>query len=417
MRLAVKRSSLAGARESEADDRRTASLAGWVIIATVLFNSILAVVNGNVTGLSSGVVIASEMLLFGAALALALRRYQSAMLPWIVLMGVAAVFAVLRWAGTGGFEAKYLRDALLIPTFVMLGMTAKPEQIARPIVMVALIAVAVMMLEALFLPQYRDLFKVQEYYIQTRGVDPASFWDTEVGLYPSAVREDRMLSFVNLHRLSSVFLEPVSLGNFCAILFAYLLACGRMMTKRSYFILSASIFALLVGCDGRLAIVGMLLIFAVSMIAPLLPKFSVVLYLPFSILGVCLLTWTAGFSPDGNDFPNRLAHTVSLLEAYGPMEYLGLSERFAEKAVDSGIAYSIATQSALGVAVMWIWVMVSARQNTTPQVRYLHAIALYLSITMLVSASFASIKTAAIMWFILGALQNDMPNVLRRQAG
>lgn len=396
------------------DDAQTANLAGLVIIATVLFNAILAIINGNLYELNSNHVIASEMMLFGAALALALRRYRSEMLPWFLLMFVAGLFAVLRWAGTGAFEAKYLRDVLLIPAFVILGMTVQPERLARPILLVALIAVAVMLLEAFFLPQYRDLFKVQEYYISTRDVDPASFWDTEVGLYPSAVREDRMLPFVDLHRLSSVFLEPVSLGNFCAILFAYLLAFGKRIPRRTYLVLAASVFALLVGCDGRLAIVGMMLIFAISLIAPFLPKFSVFLYLPFSILAVCVLTWTAGFSPDGNEFPNRLAHTVALLEAYGPMEYLGLSERFADRAVDSGIAYWIATQSALGVAVTWIWVMFSARQNTVPQVRYLHGIALYLSITMLVSASFASIKTAALMWFILGALQNDVPKRLQK---
>lgn len=400
-----------GAGATISDDAQSAALAGFVIIGTVLFNAVLAVINGNIVALTDKVVIASEMLLFGLALLLALRRYKSAMFPWLLLMVVAFAFATLRWAGTGAFEPKYLRDALLIPAFVMLGLTVKPERIARPIVIVTAIAVAVMLLEAFFLPLYRDLFKVQEYYIATRGVDPSSFWDTEVGLYPSAVREDRMLPFVDLHRLSSVFLEPVSLGNFCAVLFAYLLACGRLMTRQTYIVLSVSIFALLVGCDGRLAFVGMILIFAVSMIAPILPRYSAVLYLPMSILAVCVVTWTAGFTPDGNDFPNRLAHTVSLLEAYGPMEYFGLSERFADKAVDSGIAYSIATQSALGVAVMWVWVMVSARQNTTPQVKFLHAIALYLSITMLVSASYASIKTAALMWFILGALQNDKSNV------
>ena len=382
-------------------------LAGRVIIGAVLFNPVLAIINGHVKGLSDKSVIACEVILFASALLLALRRYQSAMVPWFLLMLVAAAFAILRLAGTGVFEPKYLRDALLIPTFILLGMTVSPHRITRTIVIVTAIAVAVELFEALFLDAYRDLFKVQDYYISTRGYSPEQFWDEEIALFPSAFRDDRMLPFVDLHRLSSVFLEPVSLGNYCAVLFAYLLAWGRNLPRATYLFLMTSVIVLLVGCDGRLAFVGMLLILAVSLIAPLLPKYSAALYLPASVIAVCLLTWLANLNPDGNDFPSRLALTAYLMQTFGPMEFFGLSDKFAVQAADSGIAYWITTQSALGVAIMWLFIVFGARHETAPQVRYLHAIALYLSVTMLVSASYASIKTAALMWFIFGALQND----------
>lgn len=383
-------------------------MAGLVIVGTVIFNPILAIVNGHVTGLNDKAVIACEVSLFAAALLLALRGYQRAMLPWFVFIVIAGMFALLRLAGTGVFEPKYLRDALLVPTFILLGMTVSPYRITRTIVIVTAIAVACEFFEAFFLDSYRDLFQVQDYYVATRGYSPEQFWDTEVALFPSAFRDDRMLSFVQLHRLSSVFLEPVSLGNYCAVLFAYLLAWGRNLPRRTYVFLMASVIVLLVGCDGRLAFVGMVLIFGVSIIAPFLPRFSAALYLPAAVIAVCLLTWWADLNPDGNDFPSRLALTAWLMQSFGPMEFLGLSDQFAEKAADSGIAYWISTQSLLGVSVMWLFVMIGSRQETTPQVRYLHAVALYLSVTMLVSASYASIKTAALMWFILGALQNDV---------
>ncbi|MDX2288234.1 MAG: hypothetical protein NW217_05365 [Hyphomicrobiaceae bacterium] len=384
-----------------------AALAGSVILAAILFNPVLAIVNGHVMGLSSKIVIAAEVAIVGLALVLTARRFTPAMTPWLVMMALAGVFALLRTLGTGSFEPKYLRDVMLIPVFVMLGMTVRPDRLGQTIGIATAITVAGMLVEGFRLDWYRDLFKVQDYYSATRGVSPEDFWDQEVGLYPSAVREDRLLAFVDVHRLSSVFLEPVSLGNFAAILMTYVLACHRWLSARMIVFLVLAGIALLVGCDGRLAFVGLFLILAVAALSPLLPPYSAVLFLPFAIVAVCLATWIGGFNHEGNDFPSRLAHTVWLLESYGPMEYLGLSDAFAAKAVDSGIAYLIYTQSALGVAAVWIMLTLSSRHETGPQVRYLNGIAVYVCATMLVSASFASIKTAALMWFILGALQND----------
>jgi putative polymerase len=54
-----------------------------------------------------------------------------------------------------------------------------------------------------------------------------------------------------------------------------------------------------------------------------------------------------------------------------------------------------------------VFIVFCSREDTTEQVRFTHAVCLYLALTLMVSFAFLSIKTAALLWFIYGALQNS----------
>ena len=64
----------------------------------------------------------------------------------------------------------------------------------------------------------------------------------------------------------------------------------------------------------------------------------------------------------------------------------------------------IITQSIIGAAVIWGFITLSADEATVEQKIYKNGVLLYLALTMMVSYSFLSIKTAAPIWFIFGAL-------------
>jgi putative polymerase len=113
-----------------------------------------------------------------------------------------------------------------------------------------------------------------------------------------------------------------------------------------------------------------------------------------------------GLKPGPDNFSGRLAHTIDLLRTYGTAEFLGISETYMSKAVDSGLAYLISTQSVLGVLVIWLFIALYTDERTKEAVIFKTAIALYLSLSMLVSFAFLTIKTAAIVWFVMGALQS-----------
>jgi putative polymerase len=233
-----------------------------------------------------------------------------------------------------------------------------------------------------------------------------SFWNTESTLFVSATRpDDRFFGFVNWHRMSSVFLEPVSLGNYCIFVVACLVAVPHLLKRWQILMLGAGTALMLVACDGRLATVTILFIAVFAVMAPRLPE-RVTLLLPLLIM-FCASAFVVAFavSAGSDTFPGRVAHTVHLLGRMSLVDWMGASDLLLPLAVDSGIAYLIITQSVAVTLLFWITFVMAADEADAPAARYKAGVAAYLALSMLVSFSFLSIKTAAPLWFVLGALQ------------
>jgi len=395
------------------------SLPMLVLLGSVCFNAVLAVANGHVKALPPALVIAAEATFVAAALSVALSKWRAEMAPVAALIGILILFALIRSAATGSIEPKYLRDTLLIPTFLLLGMAAGARDLARTVLIVHGVVFAVFLLEALAPGVYAELFRIQDYYINTRGNSADEFYNSNSDLFISATRPNaRFLPFIDEARLSSIFLEPVSLGNYCAIIVAYLTASFRRYSKLAIGFFALSTILMLMGCDGRFALVCSLLIGLVALLSPRLPPHSAIVYLPGVTILVFLIIGRAAIQDGGDDFLGRIAHTKDLLLQYGTLEYLGISNKFMDEAVDSGVAYLILTQSLAGLAVLWTFIAWAPQERTREQVRYTHSICLYLALSMLVSYSFLTIKTGALLWYIQGALQigNRQSSTLARRA-
>jgi len=256
-----------------------------IVVAAVVFNAGLAFVNAHLVALPPLAVIGCELLIVAAAHVLALANYRGQMTVWYVLIGVFALITVYRSLALGSGDPKFFRDVLLIPTFVILGLAFERRHLTALVVLLHATVLAVLVLEAVNTPLYSDLFKIQDYYINTRGYEVQNFWNKTSDLYVSAIRPDsRMFSFIDLHRLSSIFMEPVSLGNYCIVITAFVCAqFGRLGRLTRWFLIVGNVVAI-VGCDGRLAAVASAMIVAASLIAPRLPRNSAVLYLPIALL-------------------------------------------------------------------------------------------------------------------------------------
>ncbi len=377
-----------------------------VLIGCVGFNAGLAVVNGHIMALPPALVIAAEGMLVSAALGLAMLGWKPQMAPSLALIALLVLFATFRGLLMAQPEPKFLRDVLLIPTFLMLGMSFDERGLARTILVLHTIVFMVFLLEAIAPRAYSDLLHIQDYYVNTRGNKLDEFYNTNSELFISATRPDeRFFSFVDAPRLSSIFLEPVSLGNYCSIVTAFVCACFKRLGWPAVAYLALTTLAMLVGCDGRLATATCVLIVMVAVVAPWLPPRSHVLYLPLALAFVFAVVIGANLKPGTDDFAGRLAHTVELLRNYDVAEMLGLSNEYLTKSMDSGVAYLIMTQSVLGLLLLWAYVAWGAREDTAEQVRFTHTLSLYLALSMMVSYSFLTIKTGAVLWFIQGALQ------------
>ncbi len=402
-------------RPASAD--RLALLPGLIVVGAVCFNAGLAIVNGNVAGLTQAPVVVAEVTFVALAHAVALAHYRREMAPWYGLLGLFIAFAIVRSLSSQNIDVKYLRDVMIVPTFVVLGMTFDARRLGRIVVAIQVVMAVFLVLEAVNVDVYSNLLKIQDYYINTRGYTAEDFWNKDSSLYVSATRPDgSFLSIVDLHRLSSIFLEPVSLGNYCMVVLAFLCACWRELSRPTAWFLAITTAMAMVGCDSRLAMASVLPMILCCALAPRMPRYSALVYIPGVLaLGFVLVSF-GHYEPGGDDFSGRIAHTVFLLRNYGLSEYLGLSDDFMSTAVDSGIAYLITTQSIFVVIALWATIAMAGSQDRPDKTRIIHAVMIYVAFNMMVSFALLTIKTAALLWFCYGALQGRITTPLLRPA-
>ena len=376
-----------------------------LVVIAVLFNAVLAVINGSVMSLGSKHIILSEILIVGAAQYYALVHFNRKMLPWFFFIAVVGMFTVLRMLVTGEVQVKYFRDLLLVQTFIVLGMATPQRRVMQTFFIITAIVVAGIAFEAISLKSFSNFFEIKQYYINTRGLVSDDFTAKGSKLYISSLRPDaRYLPFFGLHRLSSIFLESVSLGNFVILLTCFTLAFWPKLSRQARIYMVLATLLSLFASDGRLALFGSFIVLATAMISRFLPRNISLFILPLVVL-LALLIVQAGDLYSGRDnFSGRLAYTIELLRDMDFMDYLGLSDRMLDHSADSGIIYLMITHSVIIITIWWVLIVTELKETSAAQRHYKNGISLYLALTMLVSFSFISIKTAAPLWLVYGSL-------------
>ncbi|MEK9284923.1 MULTISPECIES: hypothetical protein [unclassified Bradyrhizobium] len=380
----------------------SSALAASVLVCAVCFNAILSIVNGHVVALARVHVVLAEVTIYAGAIAIIVSYADRKMWPWLLLALFIVSTGLLISAGNGAFNAKYVRDVLVIPIFIMLGMTYQGNSFALPFLTLHTIIVTVAVFEVVSPYAYAELFKILSYYINTRDFSAQSFWNTGSTLFVSATRPGtRFFSFVEWHRVSSVFLEPVSLGNYCAIAAALIVASWYEMNILVKLYLIGSTFFLLVACDGRLAAISILVIVLVGVLRNVTGRWSVS-YLPVILFLAAGYVWTFSNGQVSDNFSGRITSTIDALSQLDVLGLMGLNAATAESVADNGIVYFILSQSLIGVVVIWLAICLFAPNWTAASRSYVHGIMIFIPLNLLVSYSFFSIKIASLMWFVYG---------------
>ncbi|HSI39663.1 MAG TPA: hypothetical protein VLA00_03850 [Xanthobacteraceae bacterium] len=378
-----------------------------ILLGACLFNTFLAFVNANVAALSSAPVIAFELLITCAALAIGVQRVDANKARWFVLMGFLVFFQAFTAITNGQPDPKFLRDVLIIPVFMLLGLSSDRPTLLRALIILQAVVLAFTLYEAFAVDSYSKLLGVKSYYINTRGFKADSFYQKGSELFVSAQRPgERFLPFFGIHRVSSVFLEPVSLGNYAVIAWMIMLAMWSQMSwmTRGYLVFSTVI--ILFGCDGRFATVTIGILTGMRVIVPFLPRFSNWLYLPLVLIVAAIASSLLNWQPDGDNFSSRTAFTLDILASLDAGQIFGGDSARAYRSADSGVSYILLSQSFLGLLVIWSFISIGVPQNDRPTLFYAHAVSAYIALNSLISYSMFSIKTAALLWFAYGALQS-----------
>lgn len=403
---------------SPADAQTTQrAIAALVVFGSVIFNWMLCFVNTTVYGINGNLVIGTEIGLIGTSLALI--WYRGYALYAILLCCTAYFFVVMLVRSE--FDAKILRDLLIPISFFFLGRYLGSLHSAdRLVTCLIFLTLGVALFEWLALNSYLHYFDVIHYY-QARGTEQTLEADTAgglfikgadgtAGLFINGTRfgERALLSFLGEHRVSGIFLEPVSVGNFGAIAFAWVLLRGR--SRVGLFITQMlAIAAILALADARfgvyLCLFTLLAYLAGSSIRPTMLFLAPVLTI-IALLAYVSINWQESWD---NTITGRFLYAGYSLATLDALQALGLrlSEVFASGySGDSGYGYVVVKVGLVGIAAAWA-LFVYAPVFDKDAWRFKVFVATYTVFSLIISTSFFSIKTAALLWFLCGTSHSE----------
>ncbi len=380
----------------------TQPAAAALLVAAVTFNAAFAWVNAHLFALTPSIVSAAQGAIVLSALAIGVLQPATLIARWFIMAWLLLVTVALTSAVRGQFEPKILGDILLLPAFILLGMRLDGPTLRRTVIGLQLLILLLGMWELAQPVQFGAFFHVVDYYVNTRGYDANAFW-AGGDLFLSSERPGGrlLLAGSGLHRGSSLFLEPVSLGNWAVVAALFTAAMWRSLSRPARAFMIGSTFILLAICDGRLALSVILLFCLWLPLCRWIPDRFSIAYLPLLLLALSTGGALGLLDQTGDNFGGRLAVGVEALSSMDLDQMLGIS---AERVRfdDAGWADFVQAQSLLVSVGLWLFLGLTSFGTGAQDRMAKHGIMLFLTLCMPISNSLLSIKTAALMWVIYG---------------
>lgn len=376
-----------------------------LLLAVVLHHWLLCLLHSKGLSVSVARVAMAEMMIYIACLPLLLARLSlRSLIAVFVALGACGLLALLRG---GYFDAKAARDLLIPLIFVWAGRAhaQNGRSLDRPLLVLAGVVVAVGLVQAVIPDIYNRLFNTFNYYVSLGGINSASAQVsgqsvTLNGMRPEGIGRTLLPQVLGAQRVSSVFLEPVSLGNFAVILLSWGLAKSREQWRTAAWFVGAALVCIVLA-DSRFGfyMTGLLLVLRF-----VLHGRGHLLGLVFPAFGAVGLLLLATYLPsDGDNLLGRMTVSGQVLLSFDERNLLGLRD-FATNFGDMGYAYVFTRFSLVGAALMWLCVYLLPLHDETAR-RFRTFMSAYVTLILCVSGtSLFALKTAGVMWFAVGAM-------------
>jgi putative polymerase len=371
-----------------------------VVVTASLYTAALCLINTRVTGISNTHVAIVDGVILAVALLLALKHAS----PWsrMLLAALAGNFLVLVLL-SGAFEPKAVRDPLVLIAFVLLGLRYGGFTRARVTFFIVSAIVLTVALIEFFAPDfYTSVFNVIDFYRVRGMVDAETLAGLDSAFFLSGARDDgRMLApFLGEHRVSSIFLEPVSMGNFGAIALMFALSIDREHWRTAAAAGAIGIVTIVLS-DARFGSLAAMLFMLVRLLPlswmriglPLLPLIAIAVLVAFAWSDVRV----------GDDLPTRLAASGRVLLSMEPAAIFGLGN-YEITTYDAGYAYALSAFGLPFCVLLWAsFVMLPVSSRTGQRFKVL--LGVYVCALLCISGtSLFALKTAGLTFFLAGAL-------------
>lgn len=404
------------AAKAERRERGWKLFAMWILFGSALYQMMLCLVHTHVFSVRTAIVGAAEFVLYLGVLLIMARKLR---LDFIAILASCAAYLLFLALLRGSLDFKGFRDILIVLLFYWLGRTMGERSMADRLLKI-LIGVVLFFgfFEMFFVDMYSRVFNVWSYYVGQGGLSGTN-WAKGSSLALNSMRPEGigrtiLPGLLGPHRVSSIFLEPVSLGNFAVIVGAWGLSKGKDQWRSILFYMAAAV-AMIVLCDSRY---GMLTLAALVVMRVLFVGRMHALAIILPLLCVAMLISIAAFMPNymGDNILGRLRITGVVLMNFEFEELMGLAG-YDVGFGDMGYAVLFTRFGIFFCIAMWMafWLI---RMRDEQGERFRAYIALYMSLILSISGtSLMALKTAGILWFLIGCSAiRDKPKFDRRGA-
>ncbi|WP_018899161.1 hypothetical protein [Rhizobium sp. 2MFCol3.1] len=376
-----------------------------VSVLGVTYNAILAFINHNIMPLTPTAVVMSEILILAYSFGYILKKgiFEEDIIPLGYLLATIVLTVYVMVINKAGY-IDHLRNVLIIFAFTVLGRWSNERTLRLAFKICCLTVLAVLVCEIISTPAYVALVHPAEYFQNTRGVPPATYSD--VGLFRGALGFEGRFSFGLIdHRSSSIFLEQVSLANFCGVMVIYLVSFANRITLFDRLIFISTVVLILVTNDTRTMLIFAIVSAAGYVIYPFIPKIFSFLMMP-GIVMVGFIIHAYKPNAHDDDFVGRISGTVRNIIAMDLPATMGLELDKATTFVDSGYVYITYGATIFGLIMFWLFVSFYPAGQTPNQKRLCHSLSLFMFLNLMIgSTAIFSMKTAGLGWLLVGFLK------------
>lgn len=395
-------------RQEDLQLERASLEAAVLMVCACTFNAFLALINAHIARLNTTHVLLSEILIIGlSCFSIAKNSHickkiiDSPTLFFFVLFAI--IFGITGLSGQLP-SPKFLRDMLIIPIFYLLGRNINRTTLISTMQALTITVLVTMILEGCFTSSYVALLQPGSYYTNTRGVQELA--GDSSGLFRNSLGFTGRFSFgiFDTHRLSSIFLEQVSLANFSMILGIFCITLWESLTSKQRLFFIGVIILILLTNNTRTGAVFALLILAGFYIFPSLPALSSVIYMPAVLaLGAVMYSFST-FNPNilSDTIQGRIGLTMYRLGELDLKSIFMGNLSLANNMQDSGYLYLIYSQTLFGLLYFWLFTSSIASGPSASAKRFTNATSIFIAFNLLIGAGIFTIKTSAILWVVAG---------------
>lgn len=385
------------------------TFAAILTLTAVLYNCLLCLVNAEIHNINPAVVILTEIVLISSALCMVWPRSSTLNMILVVLAAYFYTIMMIR----SQFDPKILRDVLIPIAFVFLGCHFGTLRLAdRLVTILIIVALADALFEWLAPSIYLHYFDVARYYIErgTASQEEHQYYGFYGGFFNSSRFENRTLfPILGDHRVSGIFLEAPSVGNFGGIVFAWILLRPKRLW--SFLLKTIAVMTIIVLADARFGLYFCVLAVVVYPFSRYVRP-TMLFIAPFAaMLALVAYANAAGQQVFDNDMVGRFLYAGKILSKIDAGQVFGLQASaistgasFASDPInDSAYTYVLAEVGLLGAAALWALFIYSPVADRTAW-RFKTVVAFYYILILTIAASAFTIKTAGLLWFLYGTL-------------